>query len=106
MTDGILASHILIMYEGSERSASNRSKQEAQTLATELKVQLESGADFEELASKHSDCSSAKRGGDLGLFERGQMVPEFDQAAFSLEVDTLSDVVETKFGFHIIYRMA
>lgn len=106
MSDGILASHILIMYDGSSRSTASRTKREAAAYSAELKKQLDAGADFEELARKHSDCSSASRGGDLGLFERGQMVPAFDAVAFALPVDGMSDVVETEFGFHIIYRMA
>lgn len=106
MSDEILASHILIMYKGSARSAASRSKDEARELASELKRQLEAGGDFEELARLHSNCSSSSRGGDLGLFGRGEMVPDFDAAAFSLPVDGMSEVVETEFGFHIIYRMA
>lgn len=106
MSDQILASHILIMYKGSARSASSRSKDEARELALELKRQLEAGGDFEALARLHSNCSSSSRGGDLGLFGRGEMVPAFDAVAFSLPVDGMSDVVETEFGFHIIYRMA
>ena len=106
MSDEILASHILIMYKGSARSTASRSKDEARELASELKRQLEAGGDFEELARLHSNCSSSSRGGDLGLFGRGEMVPAFDEAAFSLPVDGMSEVVETEFGFHIIYRMA
>ncbi len=105
MSDTILASHILIMYQGSSRSTATRSKEEATELIVELKRQLDTGADFEALAKKYSDCASSSRGGDLGLFRRGEMVPAFDDAAFSLPIDGLSDVVETDFGFHIIYRM-
>ncbi|HSC88487.1 MAG TPA: peptidylprolyl isomerase [Polyangiaceae bacterium] len=105
MSDGILASHILLMYKGSARSTASRSKEEAAAQIAEIKKALDGGADFEELARKHSDCPSASRGGDLGLFEPGQMVPAFDKAAFALKVDQLSDVVETDFGYHIILRM-
>lgn len=105
MPDSILASHILLMYRGSSRSTATRTKEEAETQIAEIKQQLDAGADFEELAGKHSDCPSKSRGGDLGLFARGQMVPAFDQAAFALDVDQMSDVVETDFGYHIILRM-
>jgi parvulin-like peptidyl-prolyl isomerase len=105
MPESILASHILLMYRGSSRSTTTRSKEEAATQIASLKKQLDEGADFEELARKHSDCSSSSRGGDLGLFEPGEMVPAFDEVAFALDIDELSDVVETEFGFHIIYRM-
>lgn len=105
MPDSILASHILLMYRGSSRSTATRTKEEAETQIAEIKQQLDAGADFEELAGKHSDCPSKSRGGDLGLFARGQMVPAFDQAAFALGVDQMSDIVETDFGYHIILRM-
>lgn len=105
MPESILASHILLMYRGSARSTATRTKQEAAEQIASLKKELEAGADFEALARKHSDCSSARHGGDLGLFAPGQMVPAFDQAAFALEIDQLSDVVETEFGFHLILRM-
>ena len=66
--------------------------------------ELKSGRDFAELARKHSDGPSGPKGGKLGRFERGQMVPEFDQAVFGLETGAISEVVETKFGYHIIKR--
>ena len=69
--------------------------------------QLTSGkATFSELASKFSDCSSAKRGGDLGPFGRGAMQKPFEQAAFSLKVGELSQPVHTDSGIHLIQRTA
>lgn len=69
--------------------------------------QIESGeAGFSELASQYSDCSSARNKGDLGLFGRGQMQKPFEDAAFSLEVGELSDIVSTDSGYHIILRTA
>lgn len=62
-------------------------------------------ATFKELASQESDCSSAKRHGDLGMFGRKKMRPEFETAAFGLEINQLSDVVETASGAHILLRL-
>lgn len=85
--DQIKASHILV-----------KSQKEADDLAAQLK----GGASFEELAKKHSSDSSAAKGGDLGWFGKGNMVPEFEKVAFSLKEGQISPVVQTKFGFHII----
>ena len=73
MPDSIACSHILLMYEGSMRSSSDRSKDDAKTLIDDLKSQLDDGADFAELAGKHSDCPSGEKGGDLGSFGRNQI---------------------------------
>lgn len=82
------ASHILV-----------ESEEEAARIAEEIR----SGAlTFEEAAAKYSSCPSKEAGGNLGEFGRGQMVPEFEEAAFALEVGVVSDPVKTQFGFHII----
>lgn len=104
MSAQVAASHILLMYAGSQRSSATRSKEEAQSQIEDLKTRLEEGADFGELASAHSDCPSGQSGGDLGSFGRGMMVPEFENAAFALEVGGTSEVVETPFGYHLIHR--
>ena len=104
MSDQVAASHILLMYEGSERSSATRSKEEARQQIDEIKKQLDEGADFAALAGQHSDCPSGKSGGDLGTFGRGQMVKEFDDATFVLEVGATSGVIETPFGYHVIQR--
>ncbi len=104
MADQINASHILLMYAGSERSRATRSKDEAQSQIADIAQQLEDGGDFAALARAHSDCGSAQAGGDLGSFGRGQMVKAFEDSAFGLNVGDTSDVVETPFGFHIIRR--
>lgn len=95
----VRARHILIKVEETdtpEAKAAKRAKAEG------LLKQLKDGANFEELAKANSECPSAPMGGDLGFFERGQMVPAFDDVAFALKPGELSGVVETEFGFHII----
>jgi parvulin-like peptidyl-prolyl isomerase len=104
MSDQINASHILLMYAGSERSRATRSKEEAQTQIASIADDLGGGADFAALAREHSDCGSAQAGGDLGAFGRGQMVKAFEDAAFALNVGETSAVIETPFGYHIIRR--
>jgi len=72
-------------------------------LAVQLRQRLLEGADFGLLAEEHStDTGSAQQGGALGWFGRQQMVPEFEDAAFSLDIGGISDIVETQFGYHII----
>ena len=97
MPDGIRVSHIL-------RSTESRSKESVLEEIMDIKAELDSGADFAELARKHSECPSGVRGGDLGSFERGNMVPEFEKIAFSLDLESISDAVKTDFGYHLIYR--
>ena len=67
-----------------------------------LKAKIEGGEDFATVAAEHSSCPSGARGGDLGEFGPGQMVPEFDQVVFSTEVGTLQGPVQTQFGFHLL----
>lgn len=95
------ASHILI---AASQDAKQEEKAKKKQKAEEILSQLQSGADFAELAKKYSDDpGSAEKGGDLGYFGRGMMVPEFEQAVFALKkVGELSGVVETPFGYHII----
>jgi len=70
--------------------------------AKDLIVRLNAGEDFAALAKEKSKCPSKEKGGDLGLASKGQMVPEFEAAALSLEPGKISDVVKTQFGYHII----
>nr|WP_277817250.1 peptidylprolyl isomerase [Koleobacter methoxysyntrophicus] len=71
--------------------------------AKEILKKLKEGADFAELAKEYSkDTGSKEEGGDLGYFNRGIMVPEFDKAVFEMEVGQISDIVKTQFGYHII----
>ena len=104
MADQVRASHILLMYAGSERSTATRTKDEALAQINDLKAQLDGGADFADLAKANSDCPSGNDGGDLGWFGPGMMVPEFDTVSFALDVGACSDVVETAFGYHLIHR--
>jgi peptidyl-prolyl cis-trans isomerase D len=90
------ASHILLKTEGKDDATVKKQ-------AEDLLAQLKKGANFEELAKKNSqDEASAVKGGDLDYFNKGQMVPEFDKAAFSLPIGQLSELVKSNFGYHII----
>ncbi len=93
------ARHILISTKDAKTDAEKAADKKK---AEEVLAQLRKGADFAEMAKKYSDDPGAANGGDLGTFSRGQMVPEFEKAAFSLKVNQISDVVETQFGYHII----
>jgi peptidyl-prolyl cis-trans isomerase C len=95
----IKASHILF---GLEDGATPEAKAEKKAEAESVLAELKQGANFEELAAQHSTCPSAQNGGDLGFFEKGRMVKPFEDAAFALGVGETSDLVETRFGFHII----
>jgi peptidyl-prolyl cis-trans isomerase C len=67
-----------------------------------LKTRIEAGEDFAELAREHSSCPSSHRGGELGEFGPGQMVPEFDQVVFSAPVGEVQGPVKTQFGYHLL----
>ena len=68
----------------------------------ELKAEIEAGADFADIAQQHSNCPSGSRGGDLGEFGPGMMVPEFDKVVFSADVNTVQGPVKTQFGYHLL----
>ena len=88
--DSVKASHILV---------------KDPVLAQDILAKLYEGGDFEELAAEHSIDGSAQSGGDLGYFKRGDMIPEFEEVAFSLEIGELSGLVESQYGIHIIKVM-
>jgi peptidyl-prolyl cis-trans isomerase C len=96
----VRASHILIMVpKGADPAAKNAARSKAADILKDVKA----GKDFAALAKQHSqDPGSAQNGGDLGFFQPGQMVGPFNDAAFSLAPGSISDLVETEFGFHII----
>ena len=101
----VKARHILIAPKGSPAAQAGKdlTDEQAKAKAEDLRKQIVAGANFEELAKKESDdTGSGARGGDLGSFSRGQMVPEFEQAAFSAKIGEVTPVVKTQFGYHII----
>ena len=96
----VRASHILILVP---ESADEAARSQAKTKAQQILKDVKSGKDFAALAKQHSqDPGSAVNGGDLGFFPQGQMVGPFNDAAFSLKPGSVSDLVETQFGYHII----
>jgi len=72
--------------------------------AVHLKVQLNEGADFADLARQHSKCPSGANGGDLGEFPPGAMVQPFEDATLATAVGKISQPVQTQFGYHLIQR--
>lgn len=90
-------------FEQSSKVEANHILVETQAEADEVKAKLDDGSDFSELAAEYSiDESNAENGGALGEFGAGEMAPEFEEAAFSMEADEISEPVETDYGFHII----
>ena len=96
------ARHILIKVDATEDA---KAKAEKKAKIEGIRKQLVEGADFAKVALANSDCPSKERGGDLGSFPRGQMVKEFEEAAFNQATNAIGPVVETQFGFHIIQVM-
>ncbi len=97
--ESVRASHILI---GVKDGASEAEKKAARDRIEQVLKRAKAGEDFAVLAREHSQDGSAAQGGDLNYFVKGQMVQPFDQVAFSLKPNEISDVVTTQFGFHII----
>jgi peptidyl-prolyl cis-trans isomerase C len=103
----VKAKHILIAFKGSPAAQKGKKEltdAEAKAKAESLRAEIVAGkAKFEDVAKKESDdIESGKNGGELGSFGRGQMVPEFEQAAFGAKVGDVTPVVKTQFGHHII----
>lgn len=91
-----------MMYNTDEEVEARHILVDDEKLANDLYEQLNDGADFAELAQEHSKDGSAVEGGNLGFFPRGQMVPEFEEKAFTQEVGVISEPVKSEFGYHII----
>lgn len=87
MTTQVRASHLLV---------------DTEEEALRLREEILEGKDFADVAAEVSKCPSGSKGGDLGFFSKGMMVPEFDDASFSLEVGELSEPVQTQFGWHLL----
>lgn len=101
--DEVQASHILISTKDeNDKPLSEAKKKEAKAKAEKILKQVKDGGDFEKLAKENSACPSSEKGGDLGYFGKGEMVPEFDEVTFKLKEGEISDIVETEFGYHII----
>jgi len=99
-TERARASHILLRLP---EQADEAAKAAVRTKATEVLKEARAGKDFAALAKQYSqDTGSAPGGGDLNYFQKGQMVPPFDQAVWAMKIGDISDLVETQFGFHII----
>jgi parvulin-like peptidyl-prolyl isomerase len=95
------AQHILIR----PASEADADRVTAESRLEGIRDQIQGGTGFADLAAVHSECPSGKQnGGSLGWFGRGMMVPEFDEAVFSMNVGELSDIIETQFGFHLIFK--
>ena len=111
MAETVRASHLLVKHSGSRRPSSWRcavvtmSKADALARLAGFEAQIRSGAaTLAQLAATESDCSSAQKGGDLGVFSRGQMQKPFEDAAFALKVGEMSGAVDTDSGVHLILR--
>ncbi|KAJ9191996.1 hypothetical protein DTO166G4_6077 [Paecilomyces variotii] len=108
----IRASHLLIKHRDSRRPSSwreaeiTRSKEEAYEILRAHEKRIQSGeASLGDIAVSESDCSSARKKGDLGFFGRGEMQKEFEDAAFALQPGQVSGIVETASGLHLIERV-
>jgi peptidyl-prolyl cis-trans isomerase SurA len=99
------ASHILVMWDGAAGAvAVGRTEPEARQLADQLHGRASQGEPFEALARAHSEGPSAARGGRLGVYETGTMVPDFEAAVASVKVGSVAPLVRTPFGFHVVRR--
>ncbi|MDX9866652.1 MAG: peptidylprolyl isomerase [Kiritimatiellia bacterium] len=96
----VLAQHILISPDGDTQT----SRDEARAKIESIRGRVLAGKAFADEAAAHSMCPSGKEGGSLGWFSRGMMVPEFDSAVFSMNVGEVSNIIETQFGYHIIFK--
>lgn len=102
----VQASHLLICYQGSTGCSNNLTKEQALAKINELKAQA-TPANFAGLVKKNStEPGAAEKAGDLGWFGKGDMVQAFEDAVFNQQIGTISEPVETEFGYHLIYKTA
>lgn len=104
METKVKASHLLICFKGADRCEQETSKDEARKKIEELKNQATSDNFVELVKANSTEPGADQSAGDLGYFGRNQMVKEFEDAVFVMEVGQISDIVETQFGFHLIYK--
>jgi len=90
------------MFKGQASVRAKHILVESEDKAKEIKEKINNGLSFEDAAKEFSTCPSSSQGGDLGAFTSGKMVPEFEEAAFNLEVGEISEPVKTQFGYHLI----
>ncbi|KPK99697.1 MAG: hypothetical protein AMJ91_06785 [candidate division Zixibacteria bacterium SM23_73_3] len=95
--EAVKLSHILLQIKPSQEAMDSLKRKAEMVLELAKK-----GEDFTQLASSYSDDPTGREGGDLGFFRKGDMIPKFEEAAFALNTGEISNVVETKFGYHII----
>jgi peptidyl-prolyl cis-trans isomerase C len=98
-SEQVRASHILIKIDSKDEPSV---KDEKKAKLQKIQKRLKGGEDFAVLAKEFSECPSNIKGGDLGYFERGNMVKPFEDAVFALKTGDVSDIVETRFGYHLI----
>ncbi|MBF4694128.1 peptidylprolyl isomerase [Fusibacter ferrireducens] len=91
-------------FESQEQVKASHILVDTEEEAQKIKAEIDGGLNFEEAASKYSSCPSSEKGGDLGFFQKGQMVPEFEKVAFELAENVVSEPVKTQFGYHIIVK--
>ena len=90
MSNTMNAQHILVEHEHQAQDALKK---------------IEEGVSFDDVAKSFSICPSGKRGGHLGVFKKGQMVPDFEKAVLDLDVGDVSEPIKTRFGYHVIKRL-
>lgn len=105
LLEEVRVAHVLVQWTGIHRSEVERTQEEARQRAEQALTRLKAGESVGTVAPELSDGPTGVRGGELGWFQRGQMVPAFDEAAFALEPGGISEIVESPMGYHIIVRL-
>lgn len=91
-------------FQGQESVQASHILVDTEAQANEILDEIQKGLTFTDAATKYSKCPSSQQGGDLGMFSRGQMVPEFEEVAFSMDLNAISSPVQTQFGYHLIMK--